>query len=279
MKHRDSLLIAAVAFSMNAACSWGQVSELYMITSPNVIYPVGNTMVYQGGTQVRQWTHARSYELPIAVVGGMARQNANQSGLQGTGYSLAGTPTGNIYPAAPGVFDAASDGSSIFGWDISSATLKRYDLDWQPKQNLFTLGSSYAYAYMGITYDLKTSSVWLTAWSTGSIDTRGYLYNYSLTGQLLGAIALANPQSTGCGLAYDPADDTFWMFNWRDQRYEQYSRAGEMVSSLNGMTRIYGAEFAIPEPSFSVLLGVGIFAWACKNRGDRRTGKSTAAQR
>lgn len=255
--HCLKLLLAASLFALANEAAHGQVSELYIISSPNVIYPVGNTSVYQSGSLLRKWTHATSYELSIAVVGGSVRQSAVEAGFRGTEYTLSGALTGRIFPAAPAVFDAASDGSSIFGWDVNTATLKRYDLDWRFQQNLFSLGSAYDHAYMGITYDLESHSIWLAPLSTGSIVTHGYLYNYSLTGNLLGTLALANSSSTGSGLAYDPADNTLWFFNWGAQRFEQYAKNGELLSTLTGMTRVHGAEFVlVPEPAVSGLFGI-----------------------
>jgi hypothetical protein len=109
---------------------------------------------------------------------------------------------------------------------------------------------------MGITYDLENNSIWLSPLSTGGLETRGYLYNYSLTGNLLGTLAMVNSSSIGTSLAYDPADNSLWVFSWGSQRFEQYSKTGELLSTLTGVTRIYGAEFAVPEPAASGLLGI-----------------------
>jgi hypothetical protein len=228
-----------------------------MIYSPNVINPYGTTYVYEHGQLVRSWAHSNPYELAPAVVGGSVRQSALYN--PGSEYTLPGVPTGVHYPAIADTYDAASDGSSIYGWNLVTATLTRYDLNWHPQQTLFSLGPNYGYAYMGITYDPQNNSVWLSPWSTGSLDTRGYLYDYSLNGHLLRTLSLADPLANGNGLAYDPADHTLWFFNWRDQRYEQYSEDGQLLGSMTGMTRIYGAEFLIvPEPSAVAILAVAI---------------------
>jgi hypothetical protein len=210
----------------------------------------------------------------MAVVGGSVRQDAVAG--SGSEYTLAGVPTGVHYSAAPDTYDGASDGSSIYGWNVVSGSLRRYDLNWNYKQTMFSLGSAYSYAYMGITYDPQNNSVWLSAWSTGSLDTRGYLYDYSLDGHLLSTLKLTDSASTGGGLAYDPADNTLWFFNWTHQRYEQYSKSGALLSTMTGMTRIYGAEFAaVPEPCALSLFGAGtlLTLWCrTKSAGTRRYG-------
>jgi hypothetical protein len=250
---------AAAAFLLfvGTELSHAQTSPLYMIYSPNVIYPVGTTYVYQNGQVIDSWTHANTYEIPLAVAGGVVRQGALYN--QGSGYTLDGTPTGAAYPIVANTYDAASDGNSIYGWDLISATLNRYDLNWNYQESLFSLGPSYAYYFMGITYDPQNNSIWLSPWSTYPTGTGygpGYLYNLSLTGQLLGQIPLASPTSTGVGLAYDPADNTLWFFNWGANRYEQYSKTGVLLGTMSGITRIYGAEFAaVPEPSVSAFCG------------------------
>jgi len=267
MKYRSlNLTFAILCVVAHKELSQAQTSELYMIYSPNVISPYGNTYVYQGGHLVRSWNHANPYEVAPAVAGGtvVAGQAALEGGTvrqaalynPGTEYTLAGVPTGTHYGAIANTYDAASDGNSIYGWNLVTASLVRYDLNWHVQATLFSLGAGYSYTYMGIAYDLQNNSVWLSPWSTGSIDSRGRLYDYSLDGHLLGTLSLANPLSTGNGLAYDPADNTLWFFNWTDQRYEQYSTAGQLLGTMTGMSRIYGAEFAIvPEPSALALLG------------------------
>ena len=230
-----------------------QTSELYMLYSPNVINPVGTTYVYQAGHLLRSWMHASPYEISLVAAGGTVRQGAVFSGFSGTEYTTAGALTGTHYPAAPYVFDAASDGTSIYGWNVDTATLMRYDLNWSHPQVLFSLGPNSAYAYMGITYDPQNNSVWLAPWNT-SIELRGHLYNYSLDGSLLGSLTLTGSSAMGSGLAYDPADGTFWMFNWGGNRLEQYSRGGSLLSTISGRARIYGLEFsAVPEPSVVAL--------------------------
>jgi len=260
--HLKAAIVCATAM-LSTQLSPAQTSELYMLSSPNVIYPVGTTYVYQGGQQLRSWTHAGPYEIPLAVVGGTVRQGAVFSGFSGTEYSTAGALTGTHYAAAPNVYDAASDGTSIYGWDVISASLLRYDLNWSHPQSLFSLGASYSYLYMGITYDPQNGSIWLAAWNNSNA---GHLYNYSLTGTLLGNITLAGGAELGSGLAYDAADNTFWMFDARADRLDQYSRNGDLLSTITERSRVYGLEFAaVPEPATMTLVAVAAL-WSVVRR-------------
>jgi hypothetical protein len=271
--------LAAVLSVVVLAVPFGrcQTSELYMLYSPNVIYPVGTTYVYQGGHQLRSWAHATPYEIPLAVVGGTVRQAAVFSGFSGSEYTSAGVPTGSHYAAADHVFDAASDGTWIYGWNVETATLLRYDLNWNYNANLFSLGSSYSYAYMGITYDPQNDSIWLSPWN-GSINSKGYLYDYALDGTLLRTLALAGSSEMGSGLAYDLADNTLWMFNWGGNRLEQYSKDGNLLSTISGRTRIYGLEFAVvPEPSALALGGTATVLLLVLRARNGRLGRNPIA--
>ncbi|MEO8427403.1 MAG: HYR domain-containing protein [Verrucomicrobiota bacterium] len=216
-----------------------------MIYGQPVAPAFSTTLIYQGGLQIGSYLHASQDELAIAVAGGTVRQVSYYDGA-GSEYTLAGVPTGTQYQVIPAVYDGTSDGTSIYGWNWFTASLEKYDLNWNYQSTLFSLGSSYSRSFMGVTYDSQNNSVWIAPRGFGP---QGVLYDYSLDGQLLGTLNLANSLAVGNGLAYDPADNTLWFFSWTDQRYEQYSKDGSLLNTLTGMTRIYGAEFAsIPEP-------------------------------
>jgi hypothetical protein len=212
-----------------------------------------------------------------AILGGTVRQAALSN--PGSEYTLAGTPTGIHYDAIADTYDATSDGTWIYGWDWANASLVRYNSNWQSPQTLFSLGANYNDNFMGITYDLRNNSIWLAPWAGAPAAVRGRLYDYSLQGQQLGTLPLANAQAFGNGLAYDAADNTLWFFSWTDQRYEQYSMAGTLLSNMTGMTRIYGAEFAVvPEPSAAALFalaGLVLGAFRALLRLPRSMGFST----
>jgi hypothetical protein len=264
------LRLAAVLSTVVLAAQFGrcQSSELYMTYSPNVGYPVGTTYVYQGGHQLRSWTHATQYEEPLVAVGGTVRQAAIFTGFSGSEYTSAGVPTGTHYTAADHVFDAASDGTWIYGWNQQTSTLMRYDLNWKYQGSLFSLTSG---NYMGITYDPQNSSIWLAPWTLNTPS--GYLCDYSLDGRLLGTLKLAGSSEIGSGLAYDTADNTLWMFNWVGNRLEQYSKDGNLLSTISGRTRIYGLEFAVvPEPSALALVGTAAVLFLVRRTSSERRG-------
>jgi hypothetical protein len=262
---KSVVIISAVL--LTAQFSHGQTSELFMLYSPNVIYPVGTTYVYQGGHELRSWTHVNEYEGALAVVGGTVRQNAVFSGFSGTEYTDAGVPTGTHYTAAPDVFDAASDGIHIYGWNVDLATLMCYDLNWDHGQSLFSLGPSHSYEYMGITYDPKNNTIWLASWLN---INQGHLFNYSMDGTLLQTLALPSGTELGSGLAYDAADDTFWMYNSRNERLEQYSRNGDLLGTISERTRIHGLEFAVvPEPSVMAVVGMAALLFSIRRSSGR----------
>ena len=274
MKPNELKAVALLIVLFAAQRGESQTSELYMLYSPNVIYPVGTTYVYREWSLVRSWTHASQYECSLVSVGGTIRQGAVFSGFSGTEYTAAGLPTGTRYSAAPDVFDATSDGTWIYGWNVITASLMLYDLDWNYQGTLFSLGSDYAYAYMGITYDPQARSIWLAPWLHA---TMGRLYNYSLNGALLGTFSLASSTGLGSGLAYDGADNTLWMFNWRDDRLEQYSKSGGLLSTVSGRTRIYGLEFAVvPEPSVLALVGSAVLLWSVRRFRSKETSSQIA---
>jgi hypothetical protein len=246
-------------------CVYAQTSKLYMLYLPPSGPDYGDTYVYQGGTMVQQWHHLGLSETGVAVVGNTVRQ-VSYAYSGGTEYTLSGVPTGQTYPTVSEVYDGTSDGQYIYAWDWLDASLERYSLNWQFQQTLFSLSGA-SKDYMGVTYDYQTNSVWIAPWGYSHPSVRGRLYNYSLTGQLLGTLPLVNPEGWGDGLACDPADNTLWFFSWADGRYEQYDKSGTYLGSVSGMSRIYGAEFAVPEPATLCLLALGGLAVFRRRKG------------
>jgi len=237
--------LVALALLTLTGVAVAQTSELFLIWGPYNQPNIGNSYVYQGGQLLRSWTHVGTQQLGIAVVSGTVRQVAFTTGGGGAEYTLDGVPTGVTYSGAASVYDATSDGQHIYAWNWFGAALLQYDLDWQLQTTMFTLPPAFSQAFMGITHDATTNSIWLVPWGLDP-SLNGYLYNYSLDGTLLGTIELDDPGTYGNGLALDPADDTFWFFSWSNERLEQYSRGGVLLGSVVGMDRIYGGEFHPP---------------------------------
>ncbi len=206
--------------------------------------PPGSIYVYVDGSRDRAWSQLSHAEGALVVVEDHVRTTAHAP-LSGPGreYTLDGTATGVTFQAAIDVYDAGTDGEHIYAWRWSNAQLVRYTLEWTDPEVVFSLPlSPYSQAYMGITFDPGTESVWLSSWYTASFSR---LDNYSMSGELLGSIDLDGGH--GAGLALDHADGTLWFYDWSDGRYEQYATDGEFLGTMEGMTRIYGAEFKPPD--------------------------------
>lgn len=219
-----------------------------------------STLVYHNRALKGQWLHLQPDDLALAVVAGTVRTTSHLPEAGGSEFHPQGVPTGKSFPAAADVYDGASDGIHIYAWRWHEAKLVRFDLDWGNPVVVFSLPmETFSKAYMGVTYDPVTKSVWLSPW----IDLKGRLDNYSLDGQLMRSFPTADPEAKGAGLAMDYSDDTLWFFNWTQNRYEQYSRAGTLLSTLGGMTRIYGAEFDAP----SGAARGQVFAWGSNFNG------------
>lgn len=237
--------LVALALLTLTGVAVAQTSELFLIWGPRYQPAIGETYVLQEGQLLRSWTHVGTGENGIAVVAGTVRQVAYIAGGEGAEYTLDGVPTGVTYSGAASVYDATSDGKHIYAWHWFDASVLQYDLDWQFQTTLFTLPPAFSKAFMGITYDATTNSIWLVPWGWDP-SLYGYLYNYSLDGTLLGTVELDDPGAYGNGLALDPADDTFWFFSWSNEQLEQYSRNGVLLGTVLGLERIYGGEFHQP---------------------------------
>ena len=259
-------------------------SELYMSYLPLYSYePPGSIYVFVDGNRDRAWSHISQTEAALAIVEDMVRTVTFDPG-EGPGheYALDGTPTGRTFPAAVDVYDAASDGQYVYGWRWYSAQLVRYDLEWSNPAVVFSLPfDQYSKVYMGITFDAARGDIWLSSWSQARFCR---LDNYSLNGVLLGSIELDG--GYGAGLAMDYGDSTLWFYDWGDRRYEHYTTEGELLGTIEGMERIYGAEFrpscdvggwdTAPEPPDMVLVPAGSFImgmggtlqWECASEHD-----------
>lgn len=238
----------------------GQTGKLHMTTGAITSGALDSTLVYQNRALKGQLLHLQPDDLALAVVAGTVRTTSHLPEAGGSEFHPQGVPTGKSFPAAADVYDGASDGIHIYAWRWHEAKLVRFDLDWGNPVVVFSLPmETFSKAYMGVTYDPVTKSVWLSPW----IDLKGRLDNYSLDGQLLRSFPTTDPEAKGAGLAMDYSDDTLWFFNWTQNRYEQYSRAGTLLSTLGGMTRIYGAEFDAP----SGAARGQVFAWGSNFNG------------
>jgi sugar lactone lactonase YvrE len=97
---------------------------------------------------------------------------------------------------------------------------------------------------IGIAYDTTNKTLWIDNYSTSQ------LYDYALNGTLLTTYQL-NPNNAYEGLAFDPADNTLWLYNSSGvPALEQYSRTGTLLSTFalpdEFDYNIVSAGFAVP---------------------------------
>lgn len=238
------LIVAGCSTSPAGPDDGGDSEEprtLFMSYVPQYWYdPPGTVYVYVDGIRDRAWSHQHTSESALVVIDTLVRTMSHVPPTRGWEYAYDGTLTGRAFTCVGGIYDAGSDGVYIYAWYWFEATLVRFDSEWDNGEALFSLPfEEYSKAYMGITYDPGNDSIWLSSWHSASFRR---LDNYSLTGELLRSIALGS--GYGAGLARDPVDGTLWFFDWSDERYEGYNTDGDLLGTLDGMSRIYGAEFA-----------------------------------
>jgi len=253
-------VVAVVVLGAATALVAGPISEYYV----TALDDAGNNYVHvlQGSAVVRSWNTPQAPEPPIAVMD-TVRTTGGQAGDIGHEYTLAGVPTGAVYPCIPPIdalFDGTTDGQYNYALDYRAGKVYRFGLDWSSPTELFDLGDSMEYA--AITYDPTNDSLWVTGFELGVME------NYTKSGGLLSSF----PISPGnvC-LALDPADDTLWFVNYSSYygvpEFQQYSKAGALLSTQAypaiAYQHFFGGEFRfqradiIPEPATLGLLALG----------------------
>jgi hypothetical protein len=205
----------------------------------------------QAGSVLNSWSQAIPGESAIAVTADI-RSIGIEGGFQGSRYTLSGVDTGQRFanPVAGSQFyDGASDGVNSFSIDFVSHTVYRMTNGWTAPVSLFTAPGGNG--YLGITYDRTNGSIWLSAWSAGTIENR------TTSGSLISSFSVSFSSIT-C-LALDPSDNTLWMGSQTTPgTFYHFSRAGASLGQVtySGMTQnTLGGEFqAVPEPSSLVVL-------------------------
>lgn len=280
---RIGLLFAVVLAVIAGPAAAGPTSPLYVTDSISIY-------VLQGGAIVDQWDHGIEPGLPgihTMAVGSTVRTypQSTQSGTVGSEFALDGSPTGVLYDNTAGCCfrDGTTDGVHNYALRQSVADpIYRFDSDWtNPEALHYRPGGAELGEITGITYDYRTTSLWL-------VD-RSLVYNMSLTGDILGYFLTGFGNAYGSSLAFDPADNTLWVTTYESGQgvLRQYSTAANGPISrpaldtivLPGMYLV-GAEFAlqmsvptgVPEPSTwaMLILGFGMVG-ALSRRGRART--------
>ena len=148
-------------------------------------------------------------------------------------------------------------------------------MTWQNPTELFSVTApGYSEEYLGIAYDPKNNSLWVSGW-----DPLTTINDYSLTGALLSSFSTGHDRNAALG--YDPADNTLWLTNDASNLLEQYSTTGTLLqrgtpTGLPSSNSYFSGDFsitapsAVPEPASILLLativaGIGL-SIRCKGR-------------
>lgn len=227
------------------------------------------------------------------------------SASPGSEYDFAGNPLGPIsldFSAHSGygrVIDAAFDGTNayIVSGLFGNAGVFRYNADFSgPGTLMFNLSGPAQSTAQGITYDTTTNTFWTSDYDFGASATGGRVRQWTSSGVELFSFAvvdnLGNASERNTALAYDFADDTFWMnahvestMGFGVGELWQFDRTGNFLQKIHGRQfdsnaptdilywggeiRATGEPAEVPEPGSIWLFGIaGWCAWraARKNR-------------
>lgn len=260
-------VISVLAF---AAAALAQTSAYYVTqgTSGN-----GNTYVLQGGALQFQYAWAAPGQMPIVIgnfgSGTRVRQACGQptSGgpQQGDEYTLGGVATGftNFWdsgdPVSTTAYDAGFNGKNILMVHWGGATdgqVFGYDNNYGNGAFMFKARPG----DLGITFDSATGTIWTSNWFDGQVS------QWSMGGALLFSYTAGSGSSIGA-LAYDAADDTFWLADNGSGLMLQYDRSGKIISRMKSPDYVLGGEMnTVPEPITLIAMGMGLAALARKRR-------------
>jgi hypothetical protein len=199
-------------------------------------------------------------EYAIAV-GSTVRTLSNGNAPTGFGngaeYTLGGTFTGTTfaYPGPGAFYDGTRDASHNYSADFHSGNIYSFNTNWTNPTLLFNSGISNS---LGITYDSKDNTLWVSGFLSNSVS------EFTLSGTLLTSFAVTGP---GVGfVAYDGGDDSLWFGSRLTSTIYQYDTSGNLLQSPTYASlanyNVLGGEFAfqsqaVPEPASMTLAGIG----------------------
>lgn len=246
MSPRVSAFVSAVLLAASSAVA-GPVSEYYLVSGDQQ-----RADVVQGANINRTW-QTPDFEYPVAVAA-TVRTFGAASGTDGREYTLAGVPTGNVYPNVNmgNVYDSTTDGrfNYLVSWDTGDVI--RTNSDYSNPVVLFSSGGPGG--YLGITFDPTNNSLWIAQFSGGRVENR------TMNGGLISAF------NTGISLqaclALDHADGSLWLVEWtQNGDFRQFSKSGALLGTqhYDGLVGVnpLGGEFQLPEPGMLTLLALG----------------------
>lgn len=264
---------------------------------------------FQGGGLVSSFptVPAGSADGPILVDGNTLTVRSVKGGFSGgaapvlgSEYDFAGAVQGPLsldFSAHAGygrVIDAAFSGQASFivAGLFGSAGVFQYNPDFSgPGTLLFNIPGAPENTAQGITYDSLTNTIWTSDYDFGATATGGLVRQWDIsTGLQLASFPVVdnagNASERNTALAYDAADDTFWMnahvedtlgLGYGIGELWQFDRAGNFLQKIHGaaaggpMNILYwgGEIYTIPEPSSAILgaLGlIGLAAWGWRRK-------------
>lgn len=245
-----------------AACVMGsaaaQTDSLYMSDGDG-----RRILEVSGGNIVNSFAAVPAVRaFPIAVVDTI-RTTGYATGETGGEYLLDGTPTGNQYTLAEGniMSDGGTDAAE-FNYGISfTGEVWQYDRNWANGVFMFDSGAG-GVRKAGITYDPSDDTLWLSA------DRAAGIFHYSTAGTLLGQFGTV--ENLDWVLALEPSTDTLWVSTMGSESLSQYAKDGTFLGTISvpGMrgASFLSGEFAVPEPTSALLLGLGALAFVRRRR-------------
>ncbi|MCB9845907.1 MAG: hypothetical protein H6811_07990 [Phycisphaeraceae bacterium] len=236
--------LAVIGVCGAAGNALAQSSPLYMIA-----YDTNEAVIVRNGVLVTAWNNSgpsRESALAIDSTVRVLGRNPSQNGQE---YDLGGSPIGGPQYPNPGftdVYDATTDGTFNYGVahndTASGFAVVRGGTDWSGVSVHFVPAARCS----GIAFDSSTNTLWL-AKNFGGFQG---LMQYDLAGTLLQDISTPYIGGAGYGLAYDAADDTFWItgaFNGGVVDCYQLDKLGNVLQTVDlpaYNTHWISAEFA-----------------------------------